>query len=69
MDISKKDVKSIADDLFPPLCHELWNSIYPSVYVLINGGDLDYGERGAKMFDAECPDTGRVKINGEVLKA
>ena len=44
MDISKKDVKSIADDLFPPLCHELWNSIYPSVYVLINGGDLDYRE-------------------------
>lgn len=40
----KKDVKSIVDDLCPPLCHELWNSIYPSVYVLINGGDLDYRE-------------------------
>ena len=44
MDISKKDVKSIADDLCPPLFLELWNSIYPSVYVLINGGDLDYRE-------------------------
>lgn len=40
----KKDVKSIVDDLCPPLCHELWNSIYPSVYVLINDGDLDYRE-------------------------
>ena len=65
----KKGEKFIVDGLCPPLCHELWNSIYPSVYVLINGGDLDYGERGAKMFDAECPDTGRVKINGELLKA
>lgn len=65
----KKGEKFIVDGLCPPLCHELWNSIYPSVYVLINGGDLDYGERGAKMFDAESPDKGRVKINGEVLKA
>ena len=40
----KKGEKSIVDDLCPPLCHELWNSIYPSVYVLINGGDLDYRE-------------------------
>lgn len=40
----KKDEKSIVDDLCPPLFLELWNSIYPSVYVLINGGDLDYRE-------------------------
>ena len=40
----KKGEKFIVDDLCPPLCHELWNSIYPSVYVLINGGDLDYRE-------------------------
>ena len=40
----KKGEKFIVDDLCPPLCHELWNSIYPSVYVLINDGDLDYRE-------------------------
>lgn len=42
--VFQKGEKFIVDDLFPPLCHELWNSIYPSVYVLINGGDLDYRE-------------------------
>ena len=67
--IFQKGEKYIVNGLCLPFCHELWNSIYPSVYVLINGGDLDYGERGAKMFDAESPDKGRVKINGEVLKA
>ena len=40
----KKGEKSIVDDLCPPLFLELWNSIYPSVYVLINDGDLDYRE-------------------------
>ena len=63
--VFQKGEKFIVDDLCPPLCHELWNSIYPSVYVLINGGDLDYGERGAKMFDAEYPDIERVKMHGE----
>lgn len=24
----------LAEDLCPPLCHELWNSIYPMVYTL-----------------------------------
>ena len=33
----------IVEDLCPPLCHELWHSIYPYVCVLQNGGDLDYG--------------------------
>ena len=40
----KKGEKSIVNDLCPPLFLELWNSIYPSVYVLINDGDLDYRE-------------------------
>ena len=62
----KKGEKFIVDGLCPPLCHELWNSIYPSVYVLINGGDLDYGDKRAKVFDAKCPDSGRVEIHGEV---
>ena len=25
----------LVDDLCPPICHELWNTIYPSVYALI----------------------------------
>ena len=33
----------IVEDLCPPLCHELWNNIYPSVYALLNGGCLDHG--------------------------
>ena len=56
------------EDLCPPICHELWNSIYPSVYVLCNGGALDHGETRAKAFDAQCPDGGRVKIHGEVVE-
>lgn len=55
-------------DLCPPVCHELWNSIYPSVYVLLNGGELDHGESRAKVFDAKCPDGGRVSIHGEVVE-
>ena len=57
----------IVEDLCPPLCHELWNSIYPQVYALRNGAELDYGVTRAKMFDAKCPDEGRVCIHGEVL--
>lgn len=53
-------------DLCPPLCHELWNQIYPMVYALQNGGSLDYGTGKAAAFDAVCPDGGRVKIHGEV---
>lgn len=58
----------LVDDLCPPLCHELWNSIYPSVYALKNGAELDYGEIRAKAFDAKCPDGGRVCVHGEVVE-
>lgn len=58
----------MVEDLCPPLCHELWHTIYPSVYVLQNGGSLDYGEERAKAFDAECPDGGRVHIHGEAVE-
>ena len=57
----------IIEDICPPLCHELWNIIYPSVYALLSGGDLDCGEERRKSFDAKCPDGGRVCIHGEVL--
>jgi len=58
----------VVEDLCPPICHELWNGIYPSVYVLLNGGTLDSGESRAKTFDARCPDGGRVVIHGEVVE-
>lgn len=63
----KKGDTLIVEDLCPPLCHELWHTIYPMVYALQNGAELDYGDIRAKAFDAECPDGGRVHIHGEVI--
>lgn len=57
----------VVEDLCPPLCHELWNVVYPYVFALQNGADLDCGEVRAKAFDAACPDGGRVKIHGEIV--
>ena len=64
----KKDDEYIVEDLCPPLCHELWNNIYPLVYALQNGAELDYGNIRAKMFDAKCPDESRVSIHGEIVE-
>lgn len=64
----KKGQEFIVEDLCPPLCHELWNNIYPLVYALQNGASLDYGPTRAEMFDAKCPDGGRVCIHGEVIE-
>ena len=58
----------IVEDLCPPLCHELWNVIYPYVFALQNGAALDYGCKQDFQFDAKCPDGGRVCIHGEVVK-
>lgn len=58
----------IVEDLCPPLCHELWNIVYPYVFALQNGADLDCGENRAKRFTARCPDGGRVCILGEVIE-
>ena len=58
----------IVGDICPPLCHELWHSIYPFVYALLNGADLDCGEIRARQFDARCPDGGRVVIHGEIIE-
>ncbi|WP_291576351.1 TIGR04076 family protein [Clostridium sp. UBA4548] len=63
----KKDDSYIVEDTCAPICHELWNSIYPSIYVLLNGGTLDYGNSKATKFQAKCPDGGRVVILGELL--
>lgn len=64
----KKGDEYIVEDLCPPLCHELWNIIYPLVYALQYGAELDYGDIRAKKFDAACPDAGRVRVHGEVME-
>ena len=64
----KKGEQFVVEDLCPPICHELWNSIYPSVYALQNGATLDYGTGKARCFDAMCPDECRVHIYGEVME-
>lgn len=58
----------VVEDLCPPLCHELWNTLYPYFFVLRNGGTLDCGEEKAKSFEARCPDDGRVRVRGEVAE-
>ncbi len=57
----------IIEDLCPPLCHELWNIVYPNVFALRNGAMLDQGEDRAAWFEARCPDGGRVRVRGEAL--
>ena len=57
----------IVDTLCPPLCHELWHAMYPFVYALQNGAQLDYGECRSPQFDVRCPDDGRVEVHGEVI--
>lgn len=54
-------------DICPPICHELWQCIYPMVYALYNGADLDHGDGRARRFEFRCPDGGRVLIRGEVV--
>ncbi|WP_026476141.1 TIGR04076 family protein [Alkaliphilus transvaalensis] len=54
-------------DICPPICHELWQSMYPSIYTLLNNGDLDYGNTRSKEFKMRCPDNGRVLIRGEII--
>ena len=56
----------LVEDLCPPLCHELWNRIYPYLFALQNGADLDYGKTRSKCFDVSCPDEGRVCVHGEL---
>jgi uncharacterized repeat protein (TIGR04076 family) len=64
----KKGDNYIVDDLCPPICHELWNCMYPLVYALLNGADLDYGEIRFPQFDVKCPDGGRVWVHGERIE-
>ncbi|MFL0248694.1 hypothetical protein [Candidatus Clostridium stratigraminis] len=42
--------------------------MYPFVYALQNGADLDYGDGRSKQFNTKCPDDGRVCIYGEYIE-
>lgn len=64
----KKGDSYIVEDVCPPICHELWNNIYPNIYTLLNGGSLDYGNQKSKKFEARCPDGGRVLVQGEAIE-
>ena len=64
----KKGDTFIVEDLCPPLCHELWNIIYPMTYALRNGAELDSGDVRTKSFNAKCPDGGKVSIYGELME-
>lgn len=59
----------IVEDICPPLCHELWHIVYPMVYTLLNGGELDCGDKRGKSFTAACPDGGRVLLFGETIES
>ena len=58
----------VVEDICPPICMELWHQIYPYVFALQNGGDLDNGLMREQQFDADCPDGGRVRVHGEISK-
>lgn len=58
----------VVGDLCPPVCHELWSVMYPGVYTLLNGGELDQGDERARHFTARCPDGGRVVVYCEAME-
>ena len=58
----------LVEDLCPPLCQELWHNVYPYVFALQNGAELDCGEARTRAFDAACPDGGRVRVHGEIAE-
>ena len=58
----------IVEDLCPPVCHELWNRLYPYLFALQNGAQLECGDSRLREFEAECPDGGRVRIRGELIE-
>lgn len=58
----------LVEDLCPPICHELWNNLYPWVFALRNGARLETGDEMTCGFDVCCPDGGRVWVHGEVIQ-
>jgi uncharacterized repeat protein (TIGR04076 family) len=57
----------LVDGTCPPVCHELWQCIYPQVYALQNGGNLDSDESRGRWFSMACPDNGRVLVMGRTF--
>jgi len=58
----------LVGELCPPMCCELWSVIYPYVFALQNGAELDHGDTRARCFDARCPDGGRVRVHGALVE-
>jgi uncharacterized repeat protein (TIGR04076 family) len=57
----------IIEDLCPPVCHELWNCMYPYVFALQNNAVLDYENSKKQCFRMKCPDNGKVEVFGEII--
>lgn len=66
--IHQKGEEFVIGEVCPPICHELWNNIYPMVYALGSGGELESGEGYSKGFTARCPDGGRVEVRCELAE-
>nr|WP_243270153.1 hypothetical protein [Hungatella hominis] len=68
-DNSKERIRrfSVKGDASLPDYGEM-NILYPYVFALQNGTELDYGAVQARQFDAKCPDGGRVCVHGEVVE-
>jgi len=64
----KKGDSFLVKEICPPICQELWHIIYPNLFVLQNGGSLDYGDSKAKRFRVKCPDNERVVIEGYIVE-
>ena len=60
--IHQEGQEYLVDGICPPVCHELWQCIYPQVYALQNGGSLASQERHGDWFSMACPDNGRVLV-------
>ena len=58
----------MVEDICPPLCAELWQTTYPYVFALRNGGTLESGDKKCRSFDVACPDGGRVCLHGELTE-
>lgn len=65
--IHRKGQEFLVADVCPPVCHELWQCIYPQVYALYNGAQLDCGKEKGRWFSMRCPDEGRVLAKGELV--
>lgn len=64
----KKGDTYIIEDLCPPICHQLWSYLYPSVFALLNGATMEHAGVRSTEFDVRCPDEGRVEIHGELIE-